>query len=172
MLAFSLPPVATYSETYRRAPLVEQLASIICLRVAEWLGRDTAVRLKVEWVSSLTRLAHHLNWSVSQRIILQFNKLINVIWQVVSSALGGSKRSLQSHLKACSITMLTKAWTGTETEMAAFWGSLRDAADPLFKRSHSTLRGQAQPDLLHYSGQLLSTFDSHHINTWWRKAIK
>lgn len=48
-------------------------------------------RLKVEWVSSLARLAHHLKWGLSQRIILQFNKLINVIWQVVSGTLGGVK---------------------------------------------------------------------------------
>lgn len=118
------------------------------LRAAEWPSRDTAARLKVEWVSSLARLAHHLKWGLSRRIILQFNKLINVIWQVVSSALGGSRHSLQSHLRACSITMLTKAWTGWEREMTAFWGSFGDTADRLLQRSHSAQRGSAWTRLI------------------------
>lgn len=101
----------------------------------EWPSRDASVvRLKVEWVSSLARLAHRLKWGLRRRIILQFNKLINVIWQVVSSALGGSRHSLQSHLRACSITMLTKAWTGSEREMTAIWGWLCDTADLLLKK--------------------------------------
>lgn len=107
----------------------------------EWPSRDASVvRLKVEWVSSLARLVHRLKWGLRRRIILQFNKLINVIWQVVSSALGGSRHSLQSHLRACSITMLTKAWTGSEREMTAIWGWLWYSRSAT-QKGHTGLRG-------------------------------
>lgn len=61
-----------------------------CWRAAKWPSRETAIRFKVEWVSSRIHSCR-LKQGRSQRIILQFNKLINVIWQLVSSALGEVK---------------------------------------------------------------------------------
>lgn len=139
------------------------------LKMADWPSTDTAARLKVEWVSSLARLAHHFKWGPRQRIVLQFNKLINVIWQVVSSALGGSRHGLQSHLIACSITMLTKAWTGTEKEITG-----DDWDKPLWYSRSATskvkLKAEGSPWTRH-NGFLKKAHligaqrESHRINT-------
>lgn len=76
------------------------LSSIMILRAAEWLSRNAAVRLKVEWVSSLACPAHRFKWSLIHGIISRFNKLINMIWQLVSSALGRVKAQLTIPFKS------------------------------------------------------------------------
>lgn len=107
-------------------------------------------------------LSHCLKRGLSHRIILQFNKLINGIWQVVSSALGGSRHSLQSHLRACSITTLTKAWTDAEREMTMFCS--RSATSKVTQLAGVTLNQaycipQGSSLELYYRAS-----DSHHIN--------
>lgn len=78
----------------------------------------------------------------SQWIILQFNKLINLIWQVVWSGLGGSRHSLQSHLRSVFYYHADKCLDRpTEGDHCFF-----DMAELLLQRSHAAQRGQSEPD--------------------------
>lgn len=109
------------------------------LRAREWPCRDAAVRLKVEWVSLLGLLA-----CSEMRFILEFNKLIIVIWQLVSSVLeGGFKAQFTIPFKSLfyyhADKVLDRLREGDECILK------------LLQRSHKTQRGQPEPEWSHSS---------------------